>query len=743
MRNSFYWVPLLALFPLFSWAQQYSFLSYSIEQGLAQTQVRSLLQDQRGYIWVGTLSGGVSRFDGLHFRNFSKEHGLQGNEIMALTEAHNGDILLGTKGGISRFNGTSFANLHLPEEASSATIFDVKEDNDGQLWLATDGSGVFRYDGQEFTHFATPDSLAHDFVRTILVARDGRIWFGTRNGLSIFDGQRMTRVRVPAVANISVSDLMQSADGTIWISTYRNDGVFAFDGTAFTNYRTEDGLIQNYIRSMVEDARGNIWFASRKGISKLHGNAFQNFRLKDGLPIDNIYCLLEDNEGNLWLGSNGGGLLKFSGEMFVSYTERDGLSSELVMAFLQDRNNDLWFSTYDAGITRFQDSGPTYYNVENRQLSNNTVWSSFEDRDGNLWFGTSGSLNRFDGRSWERFLKADGLASSRVFAIAQDDSGTLWFGTKDGISRFDGSDFANNTEVEGTVVGSVRDIHIDRQQSIWFATSNGVLAYRDQQLQRVAIADSLGDLSVNSIAEEQNGQLWFGTANGLQRYDGTQFQAVRVGNDPGSNRVNSLVFDQLNHLWIGTDNGLFEFDLPHYRSSGQPAMTSFTRQDGVIGLECNQNAAYADREGHLWFGTGNGVVRYDPAKKPDAAADAQPFIHLTQLQLFLEETDWGKRKVLLDERSGLPIDPVLRYDQNYLTFAYTGISHSNPEKLRYQFKLEGFDANWLPVTDATFATYSNLPHGSFTFKVRAVNDRGVWSASPAEVSFVIRPPFWL
>ena len=721
-------------------AQQYNFINYSIENGLAQTQVETLFQDHNGFIWIGTL-GGLSRFDGINFTNFSIENGLLSNEIESITEDQNGHIWVGTLGGICHFDGRRFTSFQLADSLIEKYIKTMAFDRDGNLWCGTDGKGVVRFKDGKFSYFNKENGLPHNTVREIICDANGKVWAATRGGLSYWENEGFQQIGPEEETSISISGLFEDNEKNLWFTTF-GKGIYRYDGNEFTNFRSDQGLISDWIRSGAEDMNGNFWFSSKFGICKYDGQGFTSFDSRNGLLYPNIGTTLVDKEGNLWLGTAGKGLLKFTGEAFVSLTSTDGLSNDIVMSIVEDHENNFWFSTYGSGVSKYDGTNFVNYTVDSG-LSNSTVWCSFLDRDSALWYGTSDGLNRFYKGKFERFNTADGLASKRITSIFQDRSGMLWLGTREGLSKYDGETFTTITADQGLDAQNIRSIVEDQAGNLWLGTNNGAFRYDGKTFQNITASPDQKDNNIISILEDGRGNLWFGSPNGLLFYENGQLRTFRLGKEYSSNSVNFLVMDYREHLWLGTDNGVFEVNVQaFYQDQGKElVMEHYTTLDGIRGLECNQNAAYRDSNGNLWFGTNEGVVKYDPRKSGLRDADLLPNVYVTKARLFLEETDWQEYTEEFDSDYGLPQNLKLPYADNYVTIDYVGIFHTNPQKLRYQYRLEGFEENWLPETQTTFATYSNLPPGDYTFMVRARRENGTWGNS-AEFSFSVLPPFW-
>ena len=720
-------------------AQHYNFINYSTESGLAQSQIRSIAQDKNGYLWLGTLAG-LSKYDGKKFINYSIQNGLIDNQIYSLASDKSMGLWIGTMGGVNYFDGQKFHAYLFKENMSENIVNAIGQDANGDLWLATDGAGIVKLSGTKYTYFTEENGVTNNYVRAVCVDHKGTVWFGTKSGICYYDGKKFKTLDSSIVQPNNVSHIFMDRRHDLWFSTF-GEGVYSYDGRTFKNYTENNGLINNWIRSSIEDSEGNIWFASKFGLCKYDGRGFMSFTEAEGLPVDNTNIVFEDKEKNIWIGSDGKGLCKFLGETFTYLTVNDKLSSNIVLSILEDKDQNLWFSTFSKGITKKEGNKTIIYST-NEGLNNNTVCASLKDRANNLWFCTADGVNMFDGKKFKNYGVDDGLSAKVVYSICQDHKGNLWFGTTKGISVFDGKTFKNYLNGIDNIGAEVKSIVEDKNKNLWFATKNGLYKLENNQFKKYTTADGLSNNNLFSLVVDNDNNLWIGSRVGINYYNGKTFSKILIDDIFNSNNIGFLALDKKEFLWIGTNSGVFVLDANEYLQSKKIRFRHYTIFDGLPGMECNQNAVFTDHKGNIWMGTTEGVIKYDPNIKNFHSANFEPITHISGVRLFLKDTNWTKIATEIDSITLLPKNLKVNYRTAHFTFDYIGIKLSNPSSVRYKYFLEGFDESWSSTTDAMFATYSNLPYGKYTFKVIAGDVMGNWNQTPAVFSFEILPPFW-
>lgn len=731
MRN-FWWTVVAVLFSFNLYSQQYNFINYSIEDGLAQSQVRAICQDNSGYLWIGTL-GGLSKFDGTNFENYSTSNGLLDNQINSIFSDCKGNLWFGVNGGVSMYNGYEFENFKFKEELSENSVLSITEDRLGNIWFATDGGGVVYYDKSQLNYITLPNGADNNYIRHIMPDLKDKLWLATRNGISSIDFDFNIK---DEVSGINATQLFIDEENKIWCSTFGN-GMLIISKDTTIEIGIDEGLISNHIRAFAKRKDGSFWFVSKNGISKYYNGKFKNFTTKDGLKDNNIKCVIEEREGNLFFGSDGGGLIKFTNEDFVCYTQKDAIGSNVVMSIIEDQNKNIWLSTYGDGVGVFTSKGYFLYKDKDG-LGNNTVWCSMISSKPSIWVGTSNGISEFDGSKFTTYNTENGLDAKKVYALEEDGNGNVWIGTKEGVSVID---LETKQITNLGIARNIRSIYIENENYIWFCSSDGLVKYNIQtkNFNSFTTKDGLPDESVMNIVKDDKGRYWVGTRNGLAILDNNKFIKVNVPGNFASNNINFLQLDSYDNLWIGTNFGLYQLNIKNKSKFYSTDFIRYSNLDGLKSLECNQNASYIDSENNLWFGTSYGLMKHQ--LKPTYSTSSLPNVLLKDIRLFFEKNDFKKFSSGKVEGTILPENLVLPYNKNHLTFDFVGIYHTSPDKVKYRFKLDGFDDNWQPLTTSNFVTYSNIPSGDFTFLLSATTDLKNWS-KPVSFSFTVKPPFW-
>lgn len=714
-------------------AQQYGFLNFTTDNGLAQSQVTGMCQDNFGYLWFSTY-GGVSRFDGTEFSNYTTTNGLFNNQVHSIFKDEKGRIWFGCMGGYSVFDNGAFTSYSFKEELSQSNIVAFKEKPAGSYWILFDNNSLVNVRGGKSTTYTNNDTSITE-SRSMTLGNDNALYIATSKGVVKFDLASKEFSHEKAFGEINCSDIVLNND-RFAVATY-GDGIFIYNSRKkmLRQLTTKNKLVVDAVRHLFYDRENNLWASSINGVSLIDDSFnITNFTTDNGLSYNNIRFTAQDNEGNIWFGTNGKGILKFTGKSVLNYPI-------IVMSILQESNGMYWFATYSDGVYSFKDGVFTRYDDE-KGLANNIVWSLAQTPDKRIWMGTSQGLSVYDPVTGKikSYYTTDGLLADKITSLYVDRGGKLWIGSRHGLNSFYDNKFESYDQQLGITGGNIRCIVPDKKGHLWLAGSAGLFRFDGKKAQLYKYNPKIEDNTVYCLRFDDHDNLWVGTQEGLYLFKDNTFNIVGNNISEISGNVN-FIMDDKEKMWFGTNNGIFELNLKDYYDRDTTIVRSYGRNEGLNGRETNLNAVYKDRANNLWFGTDGGLVKIGK-KRFQVDSKSLPFVHIDNVEIFFEKPDW--KKITKDSLNdfGFPAYARVRYNQNHFTFYFTGISHTQPQKIKYRFMLEGFDADWLPVTETRYVTYSNLPPGSYKFKVMAQNANGLWSREPASFEFFIIAPYW-
>ncbi len=750
---------LLLLLPPKIPAQRLNIRTYNVGHGLSQSQVNTIQQDREGYLWFGT-GDGISKFDGHHFQIFTRQDGLAENFISSSLLDRDGNLWFGHENGeISRFDWQerTFKVIPLPSDsllAKHSSILTIFQTADGSIWFGSYGSGIYKYSEGNFFIFDKSTGLLSNYVFEITQSSDGNLWLATPEGIAIISplsGDSLITVDTLTVNNglptNSISTISVDKANNIWIGTWGKGLLFypekdyLQNNKHFQTYTSKDGLQDSLINTIYCDNKGNIWVGTVEGgVSKYITSPskkrgfFRSITKRNGLSDNYVGVIYQDKEGNYWFGTNGGGVCQFRDESFELYSSNEGLIDDKVWCIEEDILGNYWIGS-EKGLTKLIPADDPNQKLRFQAFEKlngekiGTVFDIVSDPRGYVWVGTSGNgLFRVDVKT-NRAIHVDsrkGLPSDFITALNMDSLGNLWCGTLfEGIIKYQPATgkFENYTTKDGISGNKIISIFRDRNGTLWFGTDyNGIIKYENGKFHSYAVKSGDQITSAACFFEDNQNNLWIVTYEGtLVKYDRKKFQPITDLQAIQGETLYSITGNGENLLWLGTGRGILCVDLK------DSSFTRYGNNEGFPIHETNQDAVLKDSRGNIWFGTIAGAVKYSPGTVQKNTVP--PAIYITGLQTFWEKTSF-------------PPEAKFPHNKNYLTFFFTGISFTVPEAISYQYKLEGLDHDWSPITKNDYVTYSNLPPGKYTFKVRAKNADGLWSVKPASYSFEILTPYW-
>lgn len=719
---------------------QYVHEVWRASDGLPQNSVYAIMQSREGYLWLATQEG-LARFDGIRFLTYDKAHAewLKSNEIWALLEDRAGALWIGTSGGglvrLSDGQATTYTTENgLPSDLVKA----LHQDREGHVWIGTIGGGVSRFDGTSFASYDTADGLAGNVVFAIAEDRSGALWFGTSSGLSVLRQGRLSSYSTEqGLQGEVVRALYPDEQGGMWVGT--DEGLFRHDRGTLERIQTPETRCGHVVSALYEDRAGALWIGTLDGgVCRSYRGTFSAFTSKEGLSHDQIRSFYEDREGNLWIGTDGGGLNRLSQGKFVPLAAAEGLSNDVAVSVLEDRNGAMWIGTDGGGLNRVEGEQITHFTTADG-LTSDYVYALHEDVQGQLWAGTfNGGLCRLNGRRFTCFTTADGLPSNNVWAIQSDRGGNLWISTGAGLARFHHGRFDVLTTENGLSDNWTTAIHEDRAGNLWIGTSGSGLNRRspDGRISVFSTEDGLSSGFILTLYEDAEGTLWIGMKEGgLCRLASERFTCFTARDGLYNDNVLQILEDDQGYLWLASQKGISRVSKAELQAfaQGQRAAIDpdvYQKPDGLKSNEAvggSQPNAWKSRDGRLWFATVRGMAVVQPASL--RVSDVAPPVLIERLHV-------NGRPVALTDR----ID--LAAGNRDVEIDFTGIHFAAPERVRFRYKLEGYDREWIEADARRSAYYTNLPPGAYSFHVLASNGDGIWNDKSAVLAFTIAPFFY-
>ncbi|MDX2362031.1 MAG: two-component regulator propeller domain-containing protein [Crocinitomicaceae bacterium] len=708
----------------FSYGQKYSFVTYSTEQGLPQSQVTAIAQDNNGYLWVGTL-GGLAKFNGNKFVTFSTDDGLLNHRITTLAFFDN-TLWVGHDGGISFIKnnevGTStFVGTGNDRSRNVSKI--IKFNN--KILICSRG-GLFEQRGDELIKIPVGDER-QEFIRSAY-GYEGKLYLATKAGIIVSSDLKKFEL-YEELGEESFSDVTGQGDKIVFSSF--SQGVFIKNmTTSFTRYFTPEELKYS-IYGCYYDPAGNLWMSSLEGVVKIGvDEKLEFYNDSNGLPVNMIGCVFHDDAQNVWIGSLGKGIFRFPSAEFRYFDQTTGLPSDLYITGLQDKFGDYYLGTFDKGIVKKSRTGE----ITTLNINESTIWASVEDVDGKHWFGTGRSLVSLDpitGSLTEQTSEEnDQIPGFKITALFKVSKNAMYVGGNGGAAFYENGEITllGGEDVE---IGTIRDFEL-LGETLFCVSNLGMFKYENGNFELIPGSEMVA----YSIEKDENGILWLGSEEGLYKYvDGT-IKRVELFDDPGSNFVAFMNLKD-GQLFIGTNNGLFVVS-NLYKS--KPDIERFGIGDGIIDLETNLNSGFFDQKGDFWFGTASGLVCYHLQRNFTRAPKPRPKVNMTSILLNYEAFDYSKYSDELSE-TGMPNSLDLPYSKNNLIFEFDGVSLVHQKRLSYQFMLEGLREEWSLPTENNTIAFTSLPAGEYVLHVRAVDIDG--RVSEEEVfPFVINQAYY-
>lgn len=784
----------LALFIPSLYSQNtFQFEKISVEQGLSQSTVYSITQDEQGFIWIGTQDG-LDKYDGYQFITFQydphKINSISNSSVSYLLKDSKNKLWVGTWGG--------GLNLYKPERNSFETfpididekgsiggsrISFIHESKKGIIWVGTAGGGLNKLltGSKTFKSFNTANSkISNNRIWGIAEDSNGILWIGTENGLDKFNPVTETFYNYKSVPNSReslcfdrVRCVMVENNGMIWAGTEKGlsrlnplTGKFTNFLSSFSNPKSTGSEI---INTIFEDTDGNIWIGTYGGGLNLFNrktNTFYKYKndpaTTGSISSNDVRSIFQDRSGNIWIGTRGGGINKFNlkyksfEHLKSSPFNSTSISNNNIRSIYEDKSGTLWIGTSEGGLNRIDGKTKNvtrYFASGLNSISNNRVTAIYPGKNGELWITTEAGLNKFNPTTGLfKFYKHDSknpmsISHDQLVSITEDKEGNLWVGSYGGgvniLSSTTGgflnlkNDPTNSNSISGNEVLSLL---ADKRGLIWIGTSDGlnlfdpqtksITRYKNEPGNKTTISNN----TIWSLAETGNG-VWIGTAYGLNFYNfsNKKFSFFTEKDGLPNNVIYGIVPDDFGNIWCSTNKGLSRFNPSNKK------FTNYNTYDGIQSNIFNLGAYHKGASGKIYFGGINGVTAFYPDKiKINTNI---PKVVITGFHLFNRETEESDSTYYL-HRIITKNRIKLSNNENFFTIEFAALDYRNPIKNQFMYKMEGVDVDWVKAGTKHYATYTNLDPGEYIFRVKASNNDGIWNEEGLTIYITITPPFW-
>lgn len=718
----------------------YHFLQthWTTENGLPANDVTSIVQTRDGYLWVGTF-GGLARFDGVRFHIFNSGNtpGLNSNRLTALYEDRAGVLWIGAENGeIYRMFHERFETLAIP--SSNSDIQSLYEDRTGTIWIGTERDGVIALPSGEPSkaiHYLKEQKQGLSSATFICEDREGTVWIGSLQGLvRVRNGQLEPALQLAGLKNRQILALAPHPEGGLYVATNRGIGRFTADeGFQSLVVTTSHGP---FVAALARGRTGEYWISYRPTeIFRIQNQEVLRVPLVND-PEYFTRTLFSDVEGNLWMGSNGAGLLRLRKPQVRMITKNEGLRLDVgAGAIVEDHQGSVWFSTfsglncYDNGVLRQLDRGAARMS---RHWDQQIVGSLLVTRDGDLWVGRDHTLLRRRGEQLTVYpLEPD---FGMIFALYEDRQGRLWIGGQGGLAEFREGVLRRFTRKDGLVNDTIQVIMEDHENALWIGTYGGVNRFKDGVFTGYTTQNGLSENHIRDLYEDGEGALWMATyGGGVNRLYHGRITPITAKNGLFDDFISRILVDDRDNFWMLGNRGIFRVNRRELNDliAGQKKViqcSSYGIADGMTVSEGNGGrypAGWRMRDGTMWFPLIKGVAIIDP-KRLDALS---PPVSIEQALVNGEP---------MDIHQPIEISP----EKQNLELQYTGLTLRNPEQIRFRYRLEGYDQDWVFADLRRTAFYTNLSPGRYVFRVRALSSDGVWSGTDATQEIIVLPPFW-
>jgi ligand-binding sensor domain-containing protein/signal transduction histidine kinase len=758
--------------------EKVKFSRMEVGSGLSNSNVTCILQDSKGFLWFGTQDG-LNKFDGYNFKvyrnNPDDTASLLTNAINCIFEDSQKKIWVSTRsGGLQYYDNKLDRFVRISEFSTNTHILQITEDDNNNVWITGNRyldafvAQLDRSTGKWKNFILFPSK---EPVESLLKESEDEFWLGVRRGGFLKWNKRTNTVKrylhdpenSESPACFDIHQILKDTNGYLWIASSEGLSKFEIKSEKFTNFTANPSspgsLLVNPIRQITW-ADGRLLLATENGgLSRMDTttNQFTNFLFDkndpNSLSDNSVWSVYRDHQNRIWIGTFSKGLCVID-KLQNKFSQLDiVLENDIVNAIYQDHKERIWIGT-EGGIVRKDGNRVRYYKHEPDQkgsLSSDPILSTYEDSQNRMWFGTwAGGLNRYDEKT-ERFISylpddknAKSLSDPNVYSIREySKTKELLVSSYKGLNILTDEKngiFENYKEGENGANNYIRSIYEDSNGNIWLGTIEELDVY-DTQNKKIIRFDSRTNKKeirtskiVNCILEDKKKRLWVATTIGLELIIDKKFiKRFTTKDGLPNNIVNGILEDNKGNLWLSSTEGISKFN------PDNKTIQNYNVSDGLLGNEFKPNACFKSKDGLFFFG-GKGVNVFDPdniQQNPYV-----PPVYITDFKIFNKSVTIGEKDSLLKSHIGEVQEIYLPYQYTVFSLEFAALNFSSSNKNRYAYKLENFESDWNDVGNQRSATFTNLDAGTYTFRVKASNNDGLWNETGASLIIHILPPFW-
>lgn len=753
----------------------------TIDDGLINNEVTAIHQDKYGFMWFGTR-GGLNKYNGYDFNTIrskpSSTNNLTNQAVEAIAEYKN-ILWIGNKaGGLNSYDFLTDSIQHYtpPKTVKIQEIKALLANEDGTLFIGAI-HGLYTFKNGKF-------KIVNDKTSVYAIAKDakGQIWVGSGAGLSKYDakGNKLITIHIDPKAFDVTSIAVNNKAHTLYLGTW-NKGLISYDTENHTIERflpdgKQGSLSKKETYRVFLDRTNNLWVGTwGGGLNKFNQKTkrFEQIRIKPfnvfSKDYDIILSITQDSTGILWVGTDGGGICKIDPyrKKFKTISNYDDgkpiMDNMHITAIFQDNTGGLWLGA-KGGSLSYSSNKKNFIkkDIDVKITGINTFFQNNND----LWIGTANGIlilkndrNTQNAQLFTRIINdQQTLSGPKVTAIVKDKKGIIWVGTQEhGLNRIvsyqgDKPIFKHYLEEVG-VPGAIQNSRIscmlvDKSNRLWVGTYDGLHLYNREKdnfeliKRNVKEENGLSNNTILSMAEDSYGNIWIGTQQGLNKLSFNENGKIKIDSyyqNQGfpNDYIHAVLVDKENNVWMSTNMGITKFNVH------QNNFRNFDIRDGVSSNTFSENASFMNDDGEMFFGGISGVTYF----YPDSIYlnHSKPSIYITDLQINNQDVGVGKvitHEKILSKPLYLTKNITLSYKEDIISITYAALDYHASDKNQYQYKLEGFDDKWVDAGKKRTVTYTNLPSGTYTFKVKASNSDQIWSNSVATIQLEILPPPW-